>query len=163
VEITYEAVEQAAHGSAVGRPHIADVLVEHGVVRQFDEAFREYIGNHCPAYVPKSRLSPNAAIELVHRAGGVAVLAHPYIADMVRFIDTLIPLGLDGLEAYHYSQDRQQRRQLKRLAARHGLIVTGGSDFHGRSDREGQVGAEHVPAELLDALKQRQLLIRGMQ
>jgi predicted metal-dependent phosphoesterase TrpH len=161
MDISYQAVREAADGAVLGRPHVAEVMVKLGLVKHFDEAFKKYIGTEGPAYVPKSKLQPARAIDLIHEAGGVAVLAHPYIGEMYRHIETLVPLGLDGLEAYHYSHDRQERRQLKRMATKHKLIITGGSDFHGREGHEGRVGSQDVPADLLEPLKLRIQQIRG--
>ncbi len=161
MNLSYEAVERAATGSAIGRPHIASAMVEQGLVSRFDEAFKEYIGNHCPAYVPKSKLSPEQAINLVHDAGGIAVLAHPFIAEMHLHIDMLIGLGIDGLEVYHYSHKRHNRLLLKKMAARHGLARTGGSDFHGRHEHESEIGAQQVPADVIEEMKRKALHIRG--
>jgi predicted metal-dependent phosphoesterase TrpH len=111
--------------------------------------------------MPKSRLEPREAIDLVHRAGGVAVLAHPFINQVHERIDELAEMQLDGLEIYHYSHSKQQAKELKRMAKRHGLLPSGGSDFHGRSEHEGEIGAEQIPIEFLDGLKRRAADIRG--
>ncbi|MCP4684249.1 MAG: PHP domain-containing protein [bacterium] len=163
MQISFEAVEQAAQGSVVGRPHVADVLLEEGHISNFDEAFRKYIGYGCEAYVPRRRLTPAQAIDLIHGAGGVAVLAHAFIAGMNRHIEALAGQGLDGLEVQHYAHKKHHVKQLKTLAKRYGLLHTGGSDFHGRRDHEGEVGSLNVPVGLLDSLKQHALQIRGTQ
>ncbi len=159
--LLFEAVEKAATGKALGRPHVATAMVEQGLVSRFDEAFSEHIGNHCPAYVPKSKLSSEQAINLVHGAGGIAVLAHPFIAEMHQHIDMLIGLGIDGLEVYHYSHKRHNRLLLKKIVARHNLVGTGGSDFHGRHDHESEIGAQQVPADVIKEMKRKALHIRG--
>ncbi len=161
LNLRFEAVLKAANGSAIGRPHIAEAMVKQGLVGSFEEAFRKHIGDHRPAYIPKSMISPEEAISLIHRAGGLAVLAHPYINDMHRFVPSLVQQGLDGLEVYHYSNNLQQVQELKRLAARHNLLTTGGSDFHGRQEHEGEIGAYQVPIEYLTAMRERVLEIRG--
>jgi len=161
--ISFEAVEQAAKGAVVGRPHVADVLLQEGHITCFDEAFRKYIGNGGPAYVSRSRLTPAEAIDLIHGAGGVAVLAHAFIAGMNQYIDDLAEMGLDGLEVFHYSHKKHQVKQLKTLARRHGLLQTGGSDFHGRREHEGEIGSLNVPVDLLDRLKQHAHQIRGTE
>jgi 3',5'-nucleoside bisphosphate phosphatase len=152
---------EAANGSAIGRPHIAEAMVKQGLAGSTDDAFRKYIGDRCPAYIPKSIVRPEEAISLIHRAGGLAVMAHPYINDMHKHIPALVKQGLDGLEVYHYSHNRQQVQELKRLTARHNLVKTGGSDFHGRQEHEGEIGAYQVPVEYLSNMKNRALEIRG--
>lgn len=161
LDVPYDEVLSRAGGSVVGRPHVAEAMVRAGVVSGFDEAFKKYIGNEGPAYVPKAKLTPDRAIALVHGAGGVAVLAHPGINSMYRYADELAGMKLDGLEVYHYSHSRQQVRQFKELARRFKLLQSGGSDFHGRHDTEGEIGAEPVPLEFLERLKQRAGEIRG--
>jgi len=159
--LTVGAVLEAAGESAIGRPHIAEAMVNEGFVNNVEDAFRKYIGNHCPAYVPKSMIRPREAIALVHRAGGVAMVAHPYINDVHKLVPALVALGLDGLEAYHYSHSKQHVADLKRLAAQHGLLLSGGSDFHGRQEHEGAIGSDPVPVEYLDRMKDRARKIRG--
>jgi hypothetical protein len=161
LNLPYDSVLEAAGDSAVGRPHVAEAMVRHGLVSGFEEAFRKYIGNHGPAYVPKAKLKPKEAIDLLHRAGGVAVLAHPGLNEMYRFVEELTALNLDGIEVYHYSHSQQQVKELKAMAQRFGLLLTGGSDFHGRHEGESDIGDEPVPVEFLDKLKQRVERIRG--
>ena len=161
VTLSFDAVESRSAGTAIGRPHIAEAMVESGLVKTFEEAFRKYIGNNCPAYIPKSKLGPKEAIDLIHRAHGVAVLAHPFINDMHRHVESLAQMQLDGLEVYHYSHGKQKNKELKRLARRYNLLPSGGSDFHGRHEHEGEIGADQVPVEYLDNLKRRAQEIRG--
>ena len=159
--LSMEAVLEAAGDSAIGRPHIAEAMRNEGLVGNIEEAFRKYIGDHSPAYIPKNMIQPREAIELIHRAGGLAVLAHPYINDAHKQLEALAQLGLDGLEVYHYSHSKQHVAELKRLAQKHGLLLSGGSDFHGRQDHEGEIGAGPVPVEYLDEMKNRAREIRG--
>jgi predicted metal-dependent phosphoesterase TrpH len=88
-------------------------------------------------------------------------MGHPYISDMRRHVEELVPLGLDGIEVFHGSHSRQQGENLKEIAARHNLICTGGSDFHGREDRNSRIGSQKVPAVFLDAIRARVQSIRG--
>ena len=97
IAITFEAVVKAAGGSVIGRPHVAQALLDLGVTSHFEEAFHKYIGNACPAYVPKSILTPEAALPLVHNAGGVAVVAHPFVDDMHVHIERMASLGWTAL------------------------------------------------------------------
>jgi predicted metal-dependent phosphoesterase TrpH len=159
--LSMEAVLEAAGDSAIGRPHIAEAMMNEGLVGNIEDAFRKYIGDHSPAYIPKNMVQPREAIELIHRAGGLAVLAHPYINDAHKQLESLTQLGLDGLEVYHYSHSKQLVAELKRLAVKHGLLLSGGSDFHGRQHHEGEIGAGSVPVEYLDKMKTRVREIRG--
>lgn len=163
LHISIEAVEKAAGGAPIGRPHIADTLCASGQIRYYEEAFQKYIGGDGPAYVPKARMSPAEAIRLVHAAGGVAVMAHPYLSDMYKHVEELAHLGLDGIEVYHYSHRRADGDRLRALADELGLICTGGSDFHGRNSRGEAINSQKVPAAFLPALQQRVNQIRGQQ
>ncbi|MFZ5981166.1 MAG: PHP domain-containing protein [Candidatus Zixiibacteriota bacterium] len=161
LSLTFEAVEEIAGRAVIGRPHIAEALARHGQVGSYQEAFDHYIKNGGPAYVPKEVMNPAEAISLLHQAGGLAVLAHPYIGDMLRYLDMLTALGLDGLEVYHYSHNRENIAFLKSLVERYGLLATGGSDFHGRSGQNGRIGSPEVPYEYLEELKNKIKLRRG--
>ncbi len=161
LDLQYEEVARIAAGGVVGRPHIAEAMVNQGLVRSFEAAFYKYIGTDGPAYTPKAKLLPAEAIRLAHDAGGVAVMAHPMIGQMWRHIELLAGLGLDGIELYHYSLKRSDEKRLKSLAKQFRLIATGGSDFHGRSEREATIGSQQVPFEVLDELKKRATQIRG--
>jgi 3',5'-nucleoside bisphosphate phosphatase len=140
---------------AVGRPHLARALVRLGAADDVPDAFDRYIANGRPAYVPKYRLSIRRALRLVREAGGVSVLAHP---GRKGALDSLVPelerLGLRGIEAYHSSHDAPAVRRYLALAKRHGLIVTGGSDFHGEAVKPGvTLGCVRVPLRVVDALR----------
>ncbi len=155
VDIQFEEVGRTAGQAAIGRPHIADTMVRLKAVGSYEEAFEKYIRDGGPAYVPKMNFAPEEAISLVHQAGGVAVLAHPVIDNTARHIDMLAGLGLDGIEIYHPVHKHSDTERLKHLAERYRLLVSGGSDFHGRSHRYGMIGSQNVPEECLDKLKQK--------
>jgi len=155
VNISFEDVEDTAGDAAVGRPHIADTMVRLKAVRFYDEAFEKYIRNDGPAYVAKRNFTPEEAISIVHQAGGVTVLAHPVIDDTSRYVEMLVGLGLDGIEIYHPIHKRRDVERLKHLAERYQLLVSGGSDFHGRANRYGLVGSQDIPDECLERLKQK--------
>jgi predicted metal-dependent phosphoesterase TrpH len=130
--IDFAEVQRRAEGT-LGRPHIAAVLIDRGYARDNEEAFQRYL---VPCNVPKRYFPIDEAIGLVHEAGGVAVLAHPpYITEdrgeLVRLLDTFLPLGLDGIEAYCNRATNDDIDWYITQARRRGLIVTGGSDFHG--------------------------------
>jgi 3',5'-nucleoside bisphosphate phosphatase len=153
LDITYEQVAQVAGGGVVGRPHIADAMLRAGAVKSYEESFYKYIGNGKPAYVAKKMLLPKEAIDLLHKAGGVAVLAHPVLENTGRFLDDLIADGLDGVEVYHAAHTEPDVDRYRDLARRYRLVMTGGSDYHGRTDRHGAIGSQKVPADLLADLQ----------
>jgi len=167
VALELAAVEAQAAGGAVGRPHVARALVELGAVRDVDEAFTRWLRRGRPAFEPNAELSAREAIEMVHAAGGVAVLAHPPLSGgvdspggLAAFVERLVPLGLDGLEIWHPSHKPTVARRLRRIAAAHGLLETGGSDFHGadRPDVEvgrGRGGKLRIGRDVRDALERR--------
>ena len=165
LDIAYEEVERLAGNDVVGRPHFARLLVERGYATSIRDAFDRYLGKGAPAYVEKARLSPTAAITLIHDAGGVAVLAHPYqlntasLEDAERVIVELAALGLDGVEAVYSRHREDQRHAYGEMARRNGLVVTGGSDYHGsyKPDLSLVVGLGDlaVPYELLEELRGR--------
>jgi len=139
--LSVEAVQARAAG-AIGRPHIAMALVEAGYVRDADDAFRRYL---VPCDVPKRFFPLEEAIAMIHAAGGVAVLAHPpFISNDRKVLETLIDafvaLGLDGVEAYNSGADNSDIDWMLTVARRRGLIVTGGSDFHGESKGDIVIG-----------------------
>ena len=164
-EIDYEEVVQVAGNKVVGRPHFARLLVERGYVASIQEAFDKLLKKGAPAYVEKARLSPGDSIDLIHSAGGVAVLAHPYQLKLPSYeatselIGELATLGLDGVEAIYSRHSPAERSTYSEIAARHKLLVTGGSDYHGSYKPDIEIvsglGDLEVPYELLEALKAR--------
>jgi len=160
IDIVWHRVMELAGGGSVGRPHIAQAMLEQGYIPSFQEAFTKYIGRQGPAYVERERLSPQEAAKLVVKAGGLPVLAHPANIDgLEEFLVKLKEAGLVGLEAYYDGYDRKMIDGLVHLAAKHGLITSGGSDFHGLAGvNEAPIGAIDVPsdcAERLIALAER--------
>jgi predicted metal-dependent phosphoesterase TrpH len=153
--LTYEAVKENVTGAVVGRPHIAEAMFKANLTKSYQEAFDNYIGNSGPAYVPKTRMTPAEAISLIHGAGGLVFLAHPFIGDMMRHLDLLLALGLDGIEVYHYSHNRESIAFLKKVVEKYNLLATGGSDFHGRSGQNGTIGSMKVPFEYLENMKEK--------
>ena len=123
----------AAQGRSVGRPQIASALVAAGHVRTRDEAFERYLEFDGAAYVARCGSSPEAVVTIIHDAGGIASLAHPGVTDRDRLIAPLAAAGLDALEAVHSDHDAPTEGRYRALAAGLGLLITGGSDFHGDS------------------------------
>lgn len=141
---------------SIGRPHLAAALLETGAVANASEAFDKYIGAGRPAYVPRFKLDPAEAVRLIQEAGGVPVLAHPGLNTSTQLIIELVGAGLAGLEAYHPVHSREQASYYHRLAIENGLIVTGGSDYHGPVHKAGcRLGSETVPVSVVEELKAR--------
>ena len=154
VGVKLAAVEAAAGGGSIGRPHIARVLVEHGAAATLDEAFRRFIGIGRPAFIPKLTVGVEQVIRVVHRAGGVAILAHPASSRVRREeIHDLVGLGLDGFEVRHPKHTPSVRKKLGRLIEEMGLLPSGGSDFHGPGVGTTKLGEHAVPVEWLEALR----------
>ena len=153
---------QVGCSPSVGRPHIADALVEAGHVRDRTEAFDRFLADGGPAHVPRYAIDIAKGIDLVHAAGGVAVLAHPWGRgrEHILPVDLLETLArdhrLDGLEVDHQDHDADARRRLRRLSQRLDLLVTGSSDYHGTGKVDHDLGCNTtdpaVYAELLARL-----------
>jgi 3',5'-nucleoside bisphosphate phosphatase len=164
IPVTFDEVEREAGGpgAQIGRPHFAAVLVRHGAVGDYQTAFDEFLAKGAKAYVARKLYSPDEATALMVRSGAVPVLAHPFTLKLdrhglERFVDELIDAGLRGLEGYHGDWSDDEQEPLRDLGARRGLIVSGGSDYHGdmRPDRP-LPGGKHavvVPPEALDNLR----------
>lgn len=146
IRVTLELVEARATGAAVGRPHVAQAMIDVGAVGSMEEAFQSYIGFDGPAYVPKKRLTPEEAVGFIHRHRGVAVLAHPGIYRRDTALYAAIGAGVDGLEAWHPDHDSADSARLLEVAEKNGLLVTGGSDCHG-GRKKGHIYLGEVVAE----------------
>lgn len=146
IDITLAEVEALAGSRQVGRPHFAQALLDRKVVSSFEDAFERFLAKGRPAYVPKARMPSKESIDLIHAAGGLAVLAHPIqlrlqgeelerLVKMLRFEQ-----GLDGLEVFHSDHDADHVAIYKELATRLELRVSGGSDYHGIPGRKVELG-----------------------
>jgi len=164
IDITYDEVQKASGGGQIGRPHIAHVLVQKGIVQNIDNAFNKLLRKGSPAYAERYRLLPVEAIEAISGAGGVPVLAHPFTlnakteGDLERVLVELKQAGLKGVEAYCPGHGPAVTALYERLADRHGLLVTGGTDFHGALKPEVHIGIGRgdlrIPYRLVEELKQ---------
>jgi len=162
VPVWFERVLALAAGAPVGRPHVAAAVVEVGAAASLQEVFDRYLADGAPAYVPKHAVRPERAVELLRAAGGVAVLAHPGLFGArdgragvpEAVIERLAAAGLAGLEVDHPDHTEAQRRHYRGLASTLGLLVTGGSDHHGRGARD-RIGAATTPREVVEALRAR--------
>jgi len=151
----------------VGRLHIAQAMINAGYVRTVEEAFAKYLGSEAPAYVDKEKLTAREAIDAIHAAGGLAILAHPVQlgcrnrAELEQTVKDLVGAGLDGLEAYHTDHTPQQTRIYLDIARRAGLCVTGGSDFHGRAKPQAMLGRPRVTLGMVAEARVADLLGLG--
>jgi predicted metal-dependent phosphoesterase TrpH len=105
--------------------------------------------------VQKKNFTPEEAITLIHKAGGIVILAHPAIDETYRHLELLVGLGLDGIEVFHPAHKQKHIDQFKHMAERYRLTISGGSDYHGREGNYGDVGSQHVPEECLEAFRHR--------
>lgn len=155
VNLDFARVQALAHG-AVGRPHVARALVDAGFVHSTDEAFEKYIGRMGPAYVERLKLTPQEAIQIIVKARGIPVLAHPGWGMQDAMIPALVQAGLEGVEVYYPDHLPQEVAHWAAIAAQYGLLVTGGTDFHGGTlATRAAVGSQYVPPEVVDRLKAR--------
>jgi len=155
IHIPFDQVRALAGDAMIGRPHVARAMAQIGAVATEQEAFDIYLGEGKPAFVPHRGLTPAQAIQLIHDAGGLAVLAHPglYAGNLAALLDEMIPAGLDGIEAFYPLHTPEQTTQYVKIAHQHELLITGGSDFHGpRGDAELTLGTVNVPREDIAAL-----------
>ena len=149
IKIALEEVEEIAHGGALGRPHVAEALMQGGHIETFQEAFQRYLGHHAPAYVPKQTVALEEAVSVVREAGGVTVLAHPGTLNRDHLIAAWAGRGLDGIEVWHSKHAAADVARYKEIAKRHGLLMTGGSDFHGERTPDVSIGGVLVPEAAL--------------
>jgi predicted metal-dependent phosphoesterase TrpH len=163
IAIHYDEVLKVSGGGQVGRPHIAQVLMQRGYTKTIQEAFDKYLGKGAPAYFDKFRLEAHDAIAMIMDAGGVPVLAHPFTLyckssnDLEQLIAQLVDHGLQGIEVFYPEHNKQQTAEYHLLAKRNNLLVTGGSDFHGAQMAGADLGGEDlkIPYSLFENLKAR--------
>lgn len=151
-EVTFDDVMRIAEDGSVGRSHIARALLERGHVTTVREAFERFLARDRPFYIPKDETAPSEAVTTILEGHGVPVLAHPGVTRVDGLIPELVAAGLRGLEAYHGDHTPQDRERYAAMAADLGLLVTGGSDYHGPGFPNPGMGQTHVPAEVLPAL-----------
>lgn len=161
-EIEYADIQSAYPHSVITRAHFAHYLVNHGMVPDRDTVFREYLGNGCRCYVPREKLTPAAAISLIQKGGGVACFAHPILCHLLpeeldALVGTLKAQGLAGIEAVYSTYSPEEEQLVRSLAKKHGLLLSGGSDFHGANKPTIQLGigkgSLHVPYAFLEEIK----------
>jgi len=164
--ITFDRVREIAHGGNIIRPHVAQALVEAGVVATAKDAFTDdLIGSGGLAYVEKHALHPLEALDLIHQAGGVCVLAHPGTFRETKpvgpgLIEELAAAGLDGIEASHPEHTPEVEERYREMAERLGLLWTGSSDCHGERYQPVRLGSRTTPPEQFERIKERAAELR---
>lgn len=161
--VRFERILEIAGEGSVGRPHVAQALVEAGHAHGYQDAFERFIGRNSPAYVERMKFTPIEACGLIRRAGGLPVLAHPVFFDKYGAIKSAIDLdemlpqmiaaGLAGLEVYYPNYDAVTQEFLLAIARRYGLLVTGGTDFHGAHVGQLDLGGIYVPMKVVRRLR----------
>ena len=160
--ITLEDLYREYPDSVITRAHFARYLVEHGYVKDRDTVFRKYLGDNCRCYVPREKITPFEAIDLIHLGGGLAFFAHPVLCHMNHdrlrfFVRDLKEAGLTGMEAVYSMNSPGDERNMKKLAQEFDLLISGGSDFHGENKPYIHLGTGkgnlRIPDSILDAIK----------
>ena len=162
VPVTYEELQAAYPDAVITRAHYAGYMLEKGYVKSRQEAFDRYVGDHAPCYIPREKITPAQAVQLILEAGGAPVLAHPILYHMSDDrLDTLVcrlkETGLMGIEAVYSTYTSVDERSIRSLASKYGLFISGGSDFHGANkpglDLGTGYGKLYVPENLLVDIK----------
>ncbi len=173
IDISYEALTAEFPGSVITRAHYAKYMLSRGYIKSMKEAFERYIGDHCPCYVPREKVTPAQAVELILKADGIPILAHPILYGMGELkLDALVAelksAGLMGIEALYSTYTTADERQIYGLAQKYNLLVSGGSDFHGANKPGLELATGYgklcVPASVLDKLRasRKKLLFTDM-
>jgi len=153
VGVEFDRVAALARGGSLGRPHVADALMEKGVVKTRQEAFDRFLKKDGPAYVGGDSPTAPESIQIIRRAGGIPVLAHPSYDGSSSLIESLVGVGLMGIEAYYPEHGRSLTQHYVDLARRCGLVATGGSDFHGPRTGRAALGSVAVPESVINDLE----------
>ena len=174
IDIDLSEVKEAPEHGQIGRPHFAYTMVQKGYVQNIQDAFDRYLRKGGPAYVEKFKFSPEEAMSVIHKAGGITVLAHPFTTNQLQLQDLELVIvdlkekGLDGIETYYPEHSEGQTRLYRHLAEKYGLVITGGSDFHGlNKDKEdlgeGYGNGGECSHNLVDELQaRREVRLRGL-
>ena len=150
--LTVESVFALANCKSPGRPHVARALVKERLIGSLEEAFERYLKKGRPAWVPKTKMSALESVELIHQAGGLAVMAHPGLNRTDEIIPALVEAGLDGIECFHTKHSTVMSERYLEIAEKHALLVTGGSDCHGFSKNKPLIGTVKLPYEHVERL-----------
>ncbi len=155
IPLKAETVFALANCKSPGRPHVARALVKEKLIGHLDEAFERYLKKGRPAWVPKTKMSALESVELIHQAGGLAVMAHPGLNRTDDIIPDLVDAGLDGIECFHTKHSTVMSERYLEIAEKYDLLVTGGSDCHGFSKKAPLIGTVKLPYEHVERLMAR--------
>ena len=138
IDITFEKLQAEFPGSVITRAHYGSYLLKYGYIKSMNEAFEKYVGDHCPYFVPREKVTPEQAIDLILKANGVPILAHPPLyhmsdARLDKLVARLKDAGLQGIEAVYSTYASSDERDMRRLADKYDLLISGGTDFHGEN------------------------------
>ena len=155
-------------GATLGRPHLADALVNKGIIASRDEAFQGMLNNESEFYVSHAAPTPADAIRMIRSAGGVAVIAHPFASHRGQILQAsdfqeLVAAGLNGIEVDHRDQNPDERAMLRQIAGELGLVVTGSSDYHGSGKLNALAEFQTSPSEWekLESLADKRRVVRA--
>lgn len=166
ISITYEQLKETFPGSVITRGHYAKYLLEHGYVKSMPEAFDRYIGDHAKCFVPREKVTPIQAVTLILKAGGIPILAHPTLyhmsyARLETLVSRLKDAGLIGIEAIYSTYTASEERQMRNIAAKYDLCISGGSDFHGANKPKLELATGYgklaIPIEVLEKLQDKRI------
>ena len=152
IPLKVEAVFALANCRSPGRPHVARALVKEKLVGSLDEAFERFLKKNRPAWVPKTKMSALESVDLIHQAGGLAVMAHPGLNHNDDIIPELVDVGLDGIECFHTKHSTSMSEHYLEIAEKHDLLVTGGSDCHGYRKGRPLIGTVRLPYDHIERL-----------
>jgi 3',5'-nucleoside bisphosphate phosphatase len=155
IPLQAESVFALANCKSPGRPHVARALVKEKLIGNLDEAFERYLKKGRPAWVPKTKMSALEAVELIHQAGGLAVMAHPGLNRSDDIIPALVAARLDGIECFHTKHSTAMAERYLGIADKYHLLVTGGSDCHGFSKVKPLIGTVKLPYDHVQKLKDK--------
>ena len=153
IPLQAESVFALANCRSPGRPHVARALVKEKLIGSLDEAFERFLKKGRPAWVPKTKMSALESVELIHQAGGLAVMAHPGLNRTDEIIPDLVAAGLDGIECFHTKHSPSVSGRYLQIAEYHRLLVTGGSDCHGYSKIRPLIGTVKLPYDRVEKLR----------
>ena len=164
--MTYEELQAEYPGSVITRAHYARFMLSRGYTQSLKEAFDRYIGDYCPYFIPREKITPAQGVELIRKAKGIPVLAHPMLykmswAGIQELTDTLLPEGLMAIEAIYTTNTASDERETREFAKKNGLLISGGSDFHGAAKPDIDLGVGKgklfVPEEVWSNLRAAQI------
>ena len=164
IDITFEKLQAEFPESVITRAHYGSYLLKYGYIKSMNEAFEKYVGDHCPYFVPREKVTPEQAIDLILKANGVPILAHPPLYHMSdsrldKLVARLKEAGLQGIEAVYSTYASSEERDMRRLADKYDLLISGGTDFHGdnkpKLDLGNGYGKLYIDYSILENIKKR--------